>query len=286
MSTKKSNKYRGMQFLKVENSFIKNAKFNSKISNLNNSIFNNKSEKSSQNLIAINNNKNIFLKAKSINDSISNNISQKSSKNIMDKGRNKNLLIKINEINKKIKKYNSLKQQLLSELDLLALKTSAKEEISKLDNNTNQNRFLYKKSVSVRNIKSNKSNNELAKKSLFCNKNDDTNLSRNESIFNKDNNNDNNNDNKDNNNYNKDNNKDNKNNINKISNNIKSAKNIESTAVKKEENNEPKKDENKNDMNGSNNVNLIKIRSEVTNGNNEKKEGKNINKLKKFFCCL
>jgi hypothetical protein len=268
-----------MQFLKVENSFIKNAKFNSKISNLNNSIFNNKSEKSSQNLITINNNKNIILKAKSINDSISNNISQKSSKNIMDKDRNKNLLIKINEINKKIKKYNSLKQQLLSELDLLALKTSAKEEISKMDNITNQNRFLYKKSVSVRNIKSNKSNNVLAKKSLFCNKNDDANLSRNEFIFNKDNNNDNNN-------YNKDNNKDNKNNINKISNNIKSAKNIESTAVKKEENNEPKKDENKNDMNGSNNVNLIKIRSEVTNDNNEKKEGKNINKLKKFFCCL
>ena len=75
-----------------------------------------------------------------------------------------------------------------------------------------------------------KGNNDLIRKSLFCHKIDDTNLSKKEINFKLNSNIDNNNI------------------INKLSNKINSTKNIENFASKKEENNELKKEENKNDI--------------------------------------
>ena len=237
MSIENPKKISGVKFLKLDQPLFQNIKrLSSQGSAKNDSSLNNK-------LGSI---KGIVLKS-----------------SLIDK-ENQNPLQNSNLINKQFKKYNSFnKSNIIKHNELLLIKNANKLKkevelpISKLDNIINQNRILYRKSASTKNIKILKNKN-MSKKSLFFFNNIPNNI--------------------------------NSNNKNKIK--INSSKNKKIDDInkiikpKKEKNNSIKNQKKKNNVNCSNNEKIIKGKTDDTNQENGNKENNKKSKLKKIFCCL
>ena len=261
MSLNKPKKYSGVKLLKIEQSFLKNAKMlHSPVSSINESSVN------------INNN-NALNKSKSIKE---NNL-----KRILDNKRYKNPCLKSLSISQSSKVCSSpIKPNLLSSNNLLIIKKSdkIKREFSslKLDSIKKQLKGINKKSVSTKNLNYFNLNNKLSKKSLFFH---NINNSHSEFGIQKNNNKSTKEHHKKKHKHKKDKNKNNKTN------------NDKSRSVGDVNNNKIEEKQEKINVNNNYiyNINKVKVGSEVTNknnGNNENQNEKNINKIRKIFCCL
>ena len=229
MSIENPKKISGVKFLKLDQPLFQNIKrLSSQGSAKNDSSLNNK-------LGSI---KGIVLKS-----------------SLIDK-ENQNPLQNSNLINKQFKKYNSFnKSNIIKHNELLLIKNANKLKkevelpISKLDNIINQNRILYRKSASTKNIKIFKNKN-MSKKSLFLLNNIPNNINSN------------------------------KNNIKINSSENKKIDDINKIIKpKKEKNNSIKNQKKKNNVNCSNNEKIIKDKTDDTNKEigNEENNKKNQN---------
>lgn len=261
MSINKPKKYSGVKFLKIEQSFLKNAKMlHSPGSSINESSVN------------INNN-NILKKSKSIKENYL--------KRVLYNKRSKNPCSKSPSISQNSKMCSSLiKSNFQSSNNLIIIKKSdkinRKLSSSRLDSIKNQLKGINKKSVSTKNLNYFNVNNRLSKKSLFFhninNTRSEVGIQKNNNKSTKEH-------------YKKKNKNKNGKNKNNKTNNDKS-RNINNVNNNKIEEKQEKINANNNYIY---NISNVKVGSEVTNknnGNNENQNEKNVNKIKKIFCCL